>query len=81
MLFKMYNPRACDEVCGSAVCLGSCCNNVWQLHRGSAAEIFFIWFYSLLQNFIFVQVQPTYQTYGAAIAIEVSSLLQKRHCL
>ena len=30
MLFKNYNPQVCDGVCGSAVCLGSGCNNVWQ---------------------------------------------------
>lgn len=41
MLFKMYNPRACDEVCSSAVCLSSQSNNLWQLHSGSAAENLF----------------------------------------
>ena len=32
MLFKKYNPQVCDGVCGSAVCLSSGCNNVWQRH-------------------------------------------------
>lgn len=32
MLFKKYNPRVCDGVCGSAVSLSSRCNNAWQLH-------------------------------------------------
>lgn len=42
MLFKMYNPRACDEVCSSAVCLLSQSNNVWQLDSASAVENIFI---------------------------------------
>lgn len=37
MLFKMHNPRACDEVCGSAVRLRSQSNSVWQLRSASAA--------------------------------------------
>lgn len=41
MLFKMYNPPACDEVCSSAVCLRSPSNNVWQPHSASAAESLF----------------------------------------
>lgn len=40
MLFKMSNPRACDEVCSSAECLSAQSNNVWQLHSGSAAGTF-----------------------------------------
>ena len=32
MLFKKYNPRVCDGVCGSAVCLSTRRNSVWQLH-------------------------------------------------
>lgn len=30
MLFKKYNPGACDEVCSSAVCLRSQSNSAWQ---------------------------------------------------
>lgn len=41
MLFKMYNPPACDEVCSSAVCLRSPSNNAWQLHSASAAQNLF----------------------------------------
>lgn len=33
MLFKMHNPGACDEVCGSAVCLRSQSNSAWQLEN------------------------------------------------
>lgn len=33
MLFKMHNPGACEEVCGSAVCLRSPSNSAWQLEN------------------------------------------------
>lgn len=50
MLFKMYNPWACDEVCGSAVCLSSPSNNLWQLHSASAAHNLFTFNFPLCRR-------------------------------
>lgn len=66
MLFKMYNPRACDEVCSSAVCLSSQSNNVWQLHSGSAAENLFRFGFILcrwvLFRFLLIPCDKKYRT-------------------
>lgn len=53
MLFKMHNPRACDEVCSSAVCLRSQSNNLWQLHSASAAQNLFRFGFILCRRALF----------------------------